>query len=429
MTKINKMNNLNNNMEFETLKGTKDYSYEESIQLNTIFEIIRTNLEKNGFNPLLTPTIEFFKTLAGKYEEDAEIVGEIFKTTDRGNRDLGLRYDLTVPLCKFIAQNSKAIKFPFKRYEVGRVFRDGPIKTGRLREFIQFDLDIIGEKSTISEAETLIMLSGIYKQLNIKSVIEINNNKILKGALLQVGFKEDILEKIILSIDKLKKIGKEKVIEEIKKQGFDETFAKDAIEILQSKNFAEIKSKAKNGLLIEGIDELETIYNFSNKKIDVRINFSLARGLNIYTGNIWEAYEKNNAISSSIGGGGRYDKVIGEFIEDKQEYPSYGFSFGIVPILEVLKKTKKISNKRTVTDILIVPIKKEFLEYSNEVKKKLIEEKNNCEISYFFKLKKAFSYCESYKIPNICIVGKDEVDNKTIKIKNLETGQEKEITI
>jgi histidyl-tRNA synthetase len=415
--------------EFEILKGTKDYLFDESLELNKILNVIKTNLERNGFNPFKTPTIEYFKTLAGKYDEDAEIVSEIFKVKDRGDRNLGLRYDLTVPLCRFIAQNSKSIKFPFKRYEVGNVFRDGPIKTGRLREFIQFDFDIVGEKRIEAEAELLLILFDIYNQLKINCVIEINNNKILRGVLFQVGFEEKDLQTIILSIDKLKKIGFDNVIAEIKEKGFDEEKSKEAVLILMLDNINEIKKKAKNKMLLEGIEELEIVYNLIYKKTEVKLNFSLARGLNIYTGNIWEVYEKNEIITSSLGGGGRYDNVIGEFICDNKEYPSFGFSFGIVPIIEVLKKTKKLMSKKSVTEILIVPLKqkKEILEFCFDVKNKLIKEEKNCEINYDYKLKKAFSYCESYEVPNICIIGENEVESKIIKIKNLKTGKEKEI--
>ena len=191
-------------MTFEILKGTKDSEPQEQIKINSILDCIRKNFELYGFRPFDTPLIEYFDTLSMKYDEDAEIVQEIFKLSDRGERKLGLRYDLTTPLSRFVA-SKKQLKKPFRRYQIGKVFRDGPIKPGRLREFIQCDGDVVGLKGVGIEAELLTMFFQTYKELGIDSIIEINNNNILRGALLQENFKEEDLSTLILSIDKLKK--------------------------------------------------------------------------------------------------------------------------------------------------------------------------------------------------------------------------------
>ena len=412
----------------ENLKGTINYDFEDAILLNFITKTIKNELEKNGFNPFETSKIEYLKTLIGKYDEDAEIVNEIFKVKNRGDRKLGLRYDLTIPLIKYVSQNIKSIKFPFKRYEMGPVFRDGPIKKGRLREFIQFDFDTIGEKNIQAEAESLIFFFNSYKKLGIKAVLEINNNKILKGALLQNQIKENELDKIILSIDKLKKIGKEEALTEIEKNGFDKIKCEKAIEILESKSFEEIKKLETNDILKKGIEELEILYNLIKDEAKVKINFSMSRGLNIYTGNICEVYDTEKNLSSSIGSGGRYDKVIGDYLnEEEKEIPSFGYSFGIAPIFEILKnKKKELKIKENEIDILLCPLNENLIEDTFQIKKNLIEKGFNCSISYFYNTKKNFKFCESYKIKNICIFGEKEIKEKIFKIKNLESGEETE---
>ena len=414
----NKKNDLIN------VKGTQDYNFEDSILLNYIFDTIKKKLEANGFNPFETSKLEYMKTLVGKYDEDSEIVNEIFKVKNRGDRDIGLRYDLTVPLIRYISQNFKKIKFPFRRYQSGCVFRDGPIKKGRLREFIQFDFDSIGDSSIESEANSLITYFKIYESFGIKSILELNNNKILKGALMQFGFLEKDIESLTLSIDKLKKIGEEKVLDEIESKGFNRDIAKKSLDILNSKSISEILKKCDNEVLKSGIEELENLTKYL-KNVNFRINFSMSRGLNIYTGNICEVYDSEKIVESSIGAGGRYDNAISSYLNSKELFPSFGYSFGIASIFEILKEKKNKSVKKNVIDILLVPLKKEFFSETLIIKDMLNQRDFNCDITYFYNIKKSFSYCESYEIENICIIGENEIKQKEIKVKNLRSGSEK----
>ena len=422
---------------FEILKGTRDFEPEEQIIVEELLKIIRKNFERYGFRPFDSPIIEMMDTLTYKYENDAEIVGEIFKLTDRGNRKLGLRYDLTTPLARYVA-SKKQLKLPFKRYQIGKVFRDGPIKRGRLREFIQCDADIIGIGNIEVEAELLILFFKTFRDLGINSIIELNNNKILRGALLQENFKEKELSSIILSIDKLKKIGLDGVLEEIKKKGFDVNRVKKSLDILSSSSFGEIKRKAKNLLLKEGIEELEKLTELIGNFVKFRINFSMSRGLDIYTGNIWEAYDLDGRINSSIGSGGRYDNVIGEYCNSKDKIPSLGISFGIIPILSVLSSKNKSKIKKTPTDLLIVPLGKElFLDALNLAEKirdnglnlSDLNEGLNVEIDYRNKLKKAFDYCDFFKIKYLIVLGRKDVENRKFVLKNLKTKEEKEFKL
>lgn len=412
-------------MIFETLKGTKDIEPKEQIILNNIINTIKKNFELYGFRPFDTPIIEFLDILTLKYDETAEIVQEIFKTTDRGNRELGLRYDLTTPLSRFVA-SKKQLKKPFKRYQIGKVFRDGPIKRGRVREFTQCDADIIGLKGIEPEAETLFMFYNTYKELEINAIIELNNNKILRGSFLQFGFEEKNLSDLILSVDKLKKIGEIEVLKEIKEKGLDYKKAKKAIDILSSNDFKELNQITTNEILKEGIEELEKLTKILNLlNVNYRINFSMSRGLDIYTGNIWEVYDLDRNISSSIGSGGRYDKVIGDYIGDKKEYPAFGVSYGLVPIYTVLEK--KIIQKEGITKLLIVPLKQELtiktLKIANEYRKKEI----NTEIFYGYKLSKAFDYCDYLGIEELIVIGEKDIENKEYTLKNLKTKEETKI--
>ena len=418
-------------MTFETLKGTKDNEPQDEIQLQEVFSTIKQQFEKYGFVPFDTPMIEYLDTLTFKYDEEDEIVQEIFRITDRGNRKLGLRYDLTTPLSRYVASRPQ-LKKPFKRYQIGKVFRDGPLKKGRMREFYQSDGDVIGVEGRGIEAEMLDMFYSTYTQLGINTVIELNNNKILRGALLQVGCSEENLSSYILSIDKLKKIKEKGVIEEIKEKGLDEKKAKQAIEILTSKTFDELEEKATNELLKTGIEELkELIYLTERLSINTRINFSLSRGLDIYTGNIWESYDTSNLIPSSLGAGGRYDNVIAEYMEtssqdsNEDKVPAVGISFGITPILACIDKKEK---KNSLTQLAIVPLKEDIVPIALQLAKKYREEKSiNTEVLYEYSLKKAFKYTDFKQIEQLIVLGEKDIEKGKYILKNLKTKEEEEI--
>jgi histidyl-tRNA synthetase len=413
--------NIYRKMDFETLKGTKDSLPKDMIRINAALDVIKEQFEKFGFRPFDTPVIEYFETLAGKYDEDAEIVAEIFRLKDRGERELGLRYDLTVPLCRFVA-SQKQLKKPFRRYQVGKVFRDGPVKVGRDREFVQCDGDVVGQAGVEVEAELMVLFYETYKKLGIDAVIELNNNKILRGALLQNGFAEADLQSLILSIDKLKKVGMKGVLKEIGDKGLEIKDAEKAIKILESKSFGDIRKLAKNQELIDGIDEFEKLIKLIKPYVKFRINFSMSRGLNIYTGNIWEAYEAKGKISSSIGSGGRYDKVIGDYAGSGEIVPAVGISFGLVPILACLKSG---NDREGVTDLLVVPLSEDVVPVCFEVASKF-RDKMNVEIYYGYKIKQSFSYAEYLGAKEVAFIGAKDVGAGKFKIKNIATGKERE---
>lgn len=412
---------------FEVLKGTKDYVGLDAKIKEKLFSTLKEEFMKNGFRPFQTPHIEYIDTLTNKYNETAEIVQEIFKVTDRGDRNLGLRYDLTIPLCRYLAQNIKSMKLPFRRFHIGSAFRDGPVKSGRLREFEQCDCDVVGLKGQDVEIELMELFYRCYKKLGIDVVIELNSNKILKGALKQCNFTEEDLDSLVLSIDKLKKIGIEGVLKEIKESGFNVDDAKLAIEILELSDFNVMKEKATHEQLIEGIDELQTLVEGCQElQIPIRINFSMSRGHAYYTGNIWEVYDVKKRVTSSIGAGGRYDRGISDYIGTEEEIPACGISFGVVGIMEILSQEMK-DECTGVSDVLVVGLDSSLTTQCNTIANQMRESENKNVELYYGKLKKAFEYCESLGIKEIVVFGKKDEENKSFNIKNLESGEERKI--
>ena len=312
-------------VELRNLKGTVDKGNEQSLIQNYLLSIIKEEFERFGFNPLETPILEFNDILSSKYAGGEEILKEMYTLKDNGERDLALRYDLTVPLCKYIGMNERNIKFPYKRYEIGRVFRDGPIKLGRLREFFQCDADIIGSDNLIYDAECLAIIFNVLKKLGKDFYIEINNRKFLTGVLKQSGIQDDDLaSSIILSIDKLNKIGFESVKKELIEKGIGGSAIEAVFNIISaekgSKSNSELiefyEERLSGELALEGIEEIKTILKYCDKMgISQKIKFrpELARGLSIYTGPVFEAFFSDSQIKSSIAAGGRYDKIIGNF--------------------------------------------------------------------------------------------------------------------
>lgn len=414
-------------MEFETLKGTKDYALKEAKVKDLIITTLKTEFMKNGFRPFQTPHIEYFDTLTHKYDEDAEIVQEIFNVSDRGERKLALRYDLTIPLCRFLAQNIKSLKLPFRRFHIGSVFRDGPIKKGRLREFEQCDCDVVGLKGQDVEIELMELFYRCYTLLGIESVLKLNSIKILQGALYQNEFKSEDMDSVILSIDKLNKIGKEGVAQEVISKGYSKESIMNSIQILSAKSFDELKKLASNEILLEGIEELETLVNGCEKlEVNIEVDFSMARGHSYYTGNIWEAFDLKQRVRSSIGGGGRYDKGISNYIGSGDEIPAMGISFGIVGILEILmEKYKQDPESLSVSDVLIAPFDSSLVVDCLDIAKQLREDGKNVEMYYGYKLKKAFEYANSIGVKEIIVFGNKDKELGEYKIKNLESGEER----
>ncbi|MFC1801631.1 histidine--tRNA ligase [Nanoarchaeota archaeon] len=408
-------------MELQNAKGTKDFPPEEKILKNQIVDTFKKNFEKYGFAPLETPILERYETLSAKYGGGSEILKETFKLKDQGDRTLGLRFDLTVPLARFIGMNP-TLKLPFKRYELGRVFRDGPIKLGRMREFWQCDIDVIGTKSMVAETEILGVVSDFFKELKLNTIIKINNRKLLNGILEQAGITKS-KEDTILIIDKLAKIGEKGVKKELEDLGLTNEQIKNVLNLIKQKDLNKIKLTNQEGL--EGLEELEELFGYLKPlKINFEFDPSLARGLAYYTGTVFEVFLKKGKITSSLAGGGRWDKMIGNYLGSNKEYPAVGISFGLEPITQSLKQEEQA---KTPTQVFLIPIQtqKETMKIAQEFRKAGI----NTDLDITGRgISKNLNYANALNIPFVIFIGQEELKKNKLKLKDMKSGKEEFLT-
>lgn len=422
-------------MTIDMAKGVRDFAPEDKIIRDEMVNKLVSIFQNYGYSPLETPSIERLDTLTAKFaagtESDAS--KEIFKLTDQGNRELGLRFDLTVPFSRFIALNSN-LKMPFKRYEIGRVFRDGPIKLGRYREFWQCDVDIAGCSSVKAETELILLALDAFKELSLDAYIEVNNRKLLFGIMDYCNIPRDLRETVIVTVDKIKKQGISIVKKELVEKGIKEESIKRIEEIFMiEENNQEIIDKMRQIIIsefgLEGVNELEELLSYI-KFVEpgmIRINLSLARGLAYYTGTVFEGFMKESKVTSSICGGGRYDNMIGMYAENARQYPAVGISFGLEPITDALKLLNP-EQKKTVTQLYIIPIK--TFKESLIIATKLREAGLKVEIDLMEKgISKNLDYANSLKIPFVAFIGETELKEQKIKLKNMHTGKEELISL
>ena len=385
-------------MKIQNVKGGYDFLPKEQRVRDYINSILKETFEEYGFYNIETPILCYYDMLADKYDENNDILKEIYRLKDQGNRDLGLRYDLTIPFAKLIALNKNNIPFPFKRYEISKVFRDGPVKIGRDREFTQCDADVVGIEGQYIEAELLSLFVRGFKKLNIEVIIKYNSRKLMTGLIIESG----INEKQITNINKYFQMDL---------SGLKEIFEDTANENIKI-----------------GLEEVDNLDNYlKGIGVDDICEFSigLARGQNYYTGNVFEVYEKTGKLKCAIGSGGRYDTIIGNFVADGNKYPAVGISFGLTSLYELLKDSS-LFNDKSQTDIYIIPINTEIksLKLANEIRNlgfNVEIEMNNR------KFKKSMDYANKEKTPYIIVLGEDEVSRKSFNIKNMFTGEQTEI--
>jgi len=417
-------------MDYQNVRGTQDYLPEAEVIRREIRRTLEDVFIQYGCKPLETPILNYTELLASKYGGGAEILEEMYTLTDRGERDLALRYDLTIPFAKVVAMNP-TLKMPFKRYEIGKVFRDGPIKTGRFREFTQCDVDIVGVESQIAEAELMMMAFDAFVKLDLGVTIQYNNRKLLTGMLEVFNTDKEKINKVILILDKLEKVGLEAVASELTEQGLSPASVSSIYEFLTDKNntnyqyfepFAKENDQVKQGLA--ELKELESYLEVLNIKGKCIFNPFLARGLEIYTGTIYEIFLADQAIKSSIGSGGRYDNAIGGLIGTNENFSTVGISFGLDVIYTALSQLKEKRLDRTNVDFYVFPMntQKESLlvakSLRNQGYKVELEMSNK-------KIGKALDKANKEKIRNVIIIGEDEVRNNQYKIKDMQTGKER----
>lgn len=410
------------------LKGTSDFLPEEQIIRNRITDILKKKFELYGFLPLETPILCYYDLLASKYAGGAEILKEVYKFKDQGMRDIGLRYDLTVPFSKVIGMN-KGLILPFKRYEIGKVFRDGPVKLGRAREFYQCDVDACGVESPYAEIEYFMMSKEVFKEFNLDVEIRYNNRKFLSGLLEYVSVPKENIGAFITLIDKLDKLTRDDIESELEelssKEVVDKVFKyfEYDLEMLTSE-----LGNTNVELLTEGINELNSLDKLiKDLNLDLcKFTPFLARGLEIYTGTVWEIFDKTGEFKSALGGGGRYDKIITNFLHNGEEYPAIGMSFGLEPMYTLLKERESKELKKYDVYVYSFNNDKYLFEISNMLRQnniKVLTELNN------IKLKKAMNNANREKINKVIIIGEDELKNNSVTLKDMVTGNQELVKI
>lgn len=419
-------------MKIQNIKGGTDFLPKEQRIRNYINDTLKEIFIEYGYNPIETPILMYYDILSDKYDEENDILKEIYKLTDQGNRKLGLRYDLTVPFSKLIALNKNNIKLPFKRYEIAKVFRDGPVKVGRDREFTQCDVDVVGISGQMIEAEMLSLYVEAFKRLNIEIIIKYNSRQLMSGLIKECNIEEEKVSKVITIIDKLEKVTIDELKDyfreiEIEEEKIDKLLKYFTLSLDElNKEFA----ITNNENIIIGLEELNTLDDYLKAlEIDNYCKFvsTLARGQDYYTGNVFEVYERNMKLSGSIGGGGRYDKIITNFISDGNIYPAVGISFGLSSIYELLKNDERFKSDSDV-DIYVIPMntKIESLKLANKLRNmgykvelEMIDKK----------LKKSLDFANKEKIPYVIILGEDEIANNSFKVKDMFNNKEFEVSM
>ncbi|MBS3146593.1 histidine--tRNA ligase, partial [Candidatus Woesearchaeota archaeon] len=409
-------------MEYQPPKGTRDLYGKDSKLREYLKDTIKSVFQKYGYQPLENPCFETISVLNKKTAGGSEINKEIFKFKDQGKRDLGLRFDLTVPLCRFISNNPQ-IKIPFKRYNIGEVFRDGPIKIGRYRQFTQADVDVVGVESSIAEAEILKLVNEVFNQLKINYTIKINSRVLANEILEYCSISEDKFEAVLLTLDKLEKIGNPQLIEELQIKRISKSSIDKLLDVLKTKNSLDQLSI----IAPKGVAQLRNFVSFLElfKVQNYKFDITLARGLNYYTGTVFEVYSLDSNVKSSIAAGGRYDKLISSFTDNQLNYPAVGISFGIDPILEIIKDFK---NKLIMTKVYIISISQ--LEPSIKLLNELRKNNINADIELLQRgIGKSLDYANRSDIPYVIFLGEKEVKNNKVKLRTMETGEEEFLTL
>lgn len=420
---------MNDEFKLMNLKGTNDFLPEEQIIRNKITDTLRKYFELYGFLPLETPQLCYYDLLASKYAGGSEILKEVYKFSDQGTRQIGLRYDLTVPFSKVIGMN-KGLILPFKRYEIGKVFRDGPVKLGRAREFYQCDVDACGVESPAAEIEYFNMTKKVFSEFDIDIEIRFNNRKFLSGILEHSGVLKENIPAFITSVDKLDKMTREEVEKELIVH--TDKIVIDKVFNYFNYSFNDLKNELENTnieILVQGLEELDKLINLINELgLNDTCVFTpfLARGLEIYTGSVWEIFDKSKKFKSALGAGGRYDKIITNFLHNGNEYPAIGMSFGLEPIYELLRQ--RSDNKVVKYDVYVYAfnIDKNLFEISELLRSnnlKVLTELNS------IKLKKAMNIANRENIKYVVIIGEDELKCNSVSLKNMITGEQEIVKI
>ena len=466
-------------------KGTRDFSPAEMAKRNYIFDTIKTVFRKYGYQEIQTPSMENLETLTGKYGDEAdtlifkilhnrdkfwesEFFSGIIKMSEKDstgqyrysagevddmatlilkrNRavidsltEKALRYDLTVPFARYVVSHQSEITFPFKRFQVQPVWRADRPQKGRYREFYQCDADVVGSDSLLNEAEFILIYDEVLSKFGLKDfTIKINNRKILSGIAEIIG-KPELIVDMTVAIDKLDKIGMEGVNKELLGRGFTEADLQKLTPVILLEGNNDTKLTALKEVLqasqigLKGIEELNTVFtylkNCTLKTAKLELDITLARGLNYYTGAIFEV-KTNEVAMGSIGGGGRYDDLTGMF-DPKQKLTGAGISFGADRIYDVLEELKLFPEDATQgTQVLICCFDREFENYGFRLVNQLREKEIRAELyPPGAKIKKQLDYANNKKIPFTIVIGSEEMQSGLLSFKNMQSGEQQKLPV
>jgi len=411
----------------QTVKGTRDFLPEEAIIRQKVVDIMKKVFERFGFQPLETPALESWEVLSAKGAGGEEILKETYNFEDLGGRRVALRYDLTVPLSRVIAMNPN-LPLPFKRYQIQNVWRYGDVAKDRFREFLQADIDTVGSNSMLADAEIIACVISVLTELGFKDfTVRLNNRKILSAIAKCAGVPEEKVIDTFRSVDKYPKIGEKGVKKELQTK-ISEAATTTILEIIIGK-LEPPKELEKLAEYKEGNEELEQIISYLKQmKVEQKFkkDLSLARGLDYYTGPIFEVFAAKGI--GSIAGGGRYDKMIGLF--SGRDIPATGISFGIERLIEVMKEREMIETKKSNINVSVVATTNEVREQVLEIVQDLRKKNINADFDLRSRrLSKQLEYADSMKIPFVIIVGKKELEKDSVKIRDMKTGKEKVVKV
>ena len=423
-------------------KGMRDFSQQEMAERNYFFDTVKSVFRTFGYAQIETPAMETLSTLLGKYGDEGDKL--LFRVQNSGEKadqapEKGLRYDLTVPFARFVVQHQNEISFPFKRFQIQPVWRADRPQKGRYREFYQCDVDVIGSKSQLNELELVQIVDKVFGLLDIRVVLKINNRKVLTGLAEICGAPDKVVD-ITVAIDKLDKIGLDAVKDEMREKGLTDSAIAVVEQILGLSGTVAEKLAAMRSLMgggsasgivsetgLRGLDELEELFGLISAagiSVPVEMDLSLARGLNYYTGAIFEVKALDWEIGS-ICGGGRYDNLTGIF--GLPDMSGVGISFGADRICDVLKGLCKFpADVRSTTTLLFANMGAEEVRYVLPIASALRSKGISVEIyPESSKLKKQFEYADRKAIPFLSITGADEAAAGTVQIKNLASGEQR----
>lgn len=424
--------NMSTESNFKLLRGFQDFLPERMIPRVEMISRIKGVCEIFGFMPQDTPILEDAALLLGKYGEEEKL---IYKFEDRGGRNVAMRYDLTVPLARVVAMNLNKLSLPYKRYQFGMVWRAEKPQKGRFREFMQFDADIVGTKSEFADSEVVAMMHATMEEFGVDYRVKINNRLILNGLLRKLGVNNDEGHQVMMSIDKFDKVGIKGVGEELKRRGFSDQLIGNVVDYLKiggdgDKVLERLETFFKKDEEAQaGIDNLRFIKNSVNSMgfdpKNLIIDPTIARGLDYYTGVIYETKLTALPNFGSVCGGGRFDKLIGNIVGDGNEYPAVGTSFGVDRLFAALIELGKIEAAPTKTQVAILNLDSELSEKYSSLIGKLRHSGISVEFNYNSEsVKKQLKRMANLHIPFVVFLGKDELTKQGITIKNMEDGSQ-----